>query len=325
MIKGEKKYVFNPRTLTYEPHHMSWARLLWVSVGWFSTAFIVAVLVVILGDRFYDSPEEMELKRENRQYALQYKLLNDQINRLDEVVRDLQHRDDNIYRVIFEAEPFPEELRKPGYGGVARYQNLEGFNNTKLIKATSTRLDRLSRKVYSLSKSYDEIAKLAANKHDLLASIPAIQPVSNQNLRRVASGFGFRIHPVYKTRVFHDGIDFTATRGTEVYATGDGVVEEVQYSGRGYGNYILVNHHFGYKTRYAHLQKANVKKGQHVKRGEVIGKVGSTGLSTGPHLHYEVIHNSKQVNPINFFHNDLSPEAYTRLLKIANQNNQSLD
>lgn len=325
MLSRHKKYVFNPRTLTYEPHQLSWMRRLWVSFSWLSTAFLIAVLLVLLGDRFYDSPKEVQLKRENQQYELQFQLLNQRLDQLSTVVRDLRHRDDNIYRVIFEAEPLPDEIRQPGYGGVAQYQNFKSYDNTEVIAKTTKRLDHLSRSIYGLSKSYDEVVRLASKKKELLASIPAIQPLSNEDLGRVASGFGFRIHPVYKTRVFHDGMDFTAPRGTDVYATGDGVIEKVRYSRRGYGNYIVVNHSFGYKTRYAHLKKSYVKEGQEVKRGEVIGAVGSTGLSTGPHLHYEVLHKGKQVNPINFFHNDLSPQAYTRLLKLANQNNQSLD
>jgi murein DD-endopeptidase MepM/ murein hydrolase activator NlpD len=325
MANGQRKYVFNPRTLIYEPHKPTLGQRLWQLFGYLSTSTLIATVMMIAAYHLYSSPKEILLQREVKQYQLQYDLLNQRVSELNQVVEDLQQRDDNIYRVIFEAEPMPDEVRRPGVGGVEKYRNLEGYDNTQLIKNTTQRIDQLTRRVYTLSKSFDEITQLASRKSDMLASVPAIQPVANKNLRRVASGFGFRIHPVYKTRAFHGGMDFTAPTGTSVYATGDGVVEEVRYSRRGYGNYILVNHSYGYKTRYAHLADAVVEPGQKVQRGEVIGKVGSTGLSTGPHLHYEVIHKDEAVNPINFFHNDLTPESYSELLKLANQNNQSLD
>lgn len=319
------KYHFNPKNLTYEkykPHF--WDRVLRV-FGFLSTSLVFSSIIVIILFFFFDSPKERELKREVKQYQLQYDILNKKADRLTKVLEHLESRDKNIYRVIFEAEPIPETVREAGFGGINKYEDLEGYQNSKVIINTSKKLDKISKELYILTKSFDEIAKLASKKKEMLAAIPAIQPISNKDLKRIASGFGYRIHPIYKTIKFHEGIDFSAPRGTEVYATGDGVIETREYSHTGYGNKIVIDHGYGYKTLYAHLERFHVKKGQKVKRGELIGYVGSTGLSTAPHLHYEVIKSGKKVNPINFFHNDLSPEEYAKVLELANQANQSFD
>ena len=237
----------------------------------------------------------------------------------------LQQRDNNIYRAYFEANPIPEEQRKAGFGGVNRYRYLNGYDNTKLIKTATKKLDILSKQLVVQSKSLDEIVVLAKNKKEMLASIPAIQPVANKDLKRMASGYGYRIHPIYKTRKFHWGMDFSAPRGTPVYATGNGKIEKVKRSRRGYGNQVKINHGFGYKTFYAHLEKYTVRKGQKVKRGDLIGYVGTSGISTAPHLHYEVIKGNRKLNPVYFYFSDLTPEEYNRMLEMASQENQSLD
>ena len=241
------------------------------------------------------------------------------------VLDDVQNRDDNIYRVIFEADPIPKSIRKAGYGGVNRYENLKGFNNSDLITNTSEKVDQISKQLYIQSKSFDDIIELAKNKTDMLAALPAIQPVSNKNLSRMASGYGYRIHPIYKTRKMHSGMDFSAKTGTPIYATGDGKISKVRRSRRGYGNHVVIDHGYGYKTLYAHMKKYAVKKGQKVKRGEVIGYVGSTGTSVAPHLHYEVHKDGRKINPVNFYFNDLNPEEYEKMLEISSQNNQSFD
>lgn len=274
---------------------------------------------------YLDSPKEKQLKREISQLTLQYEILQQRFEHVDNVLKDIQHRDDNIYRVIFEAEPIPATVRKAGYGGVNRYKALEGMENSDLIISAARKLDELTKQLYVQSKSFDEIVELAKDKSHMLASIPAIQPVSNKDLTRIASGFGYRIHPIYKTSKMHEGIDFTAPVGTDIYAAGNGNVKEVVYGDRGYGNYVLISHGFGYETLYAHMSKVNARPGQKVKRGDVIGNVGSTGASTAPHLHYEVIKQGLKINPINFFYNDLTPEEYEKMIEISSQSNQSFD
>tara|TARA_B000000609_G_C24113258_1_gene315229 strand:- start:13 stop:858 length:846 start_codon:yes stop_codon:yes gene_type:complete len=274
---------------------------------------------------FFDSPKEKMLNREIENMVFQYNQIKDKLNQISLVMADLQNRDDNIYRVIFEAEPIPNSIRKAGYGGVNRYEALKGYNNSDLIINTTKKLDQISKQLYIQSKSFDEIIELAKHKSEMLAAIPAIQPVSNKNLSRMASGFGPRIDPIYKTKKFHAGMDFSAKTGTPIYATGNGKVIRVRKSRKGYGNHVKIDHGYGYVTLYAHMQKYIVKKGQKVKRGEVIGYVGNTGKSVAPHLHYEVHKNGKKVNPVNFFYNDLTSEEYEKMIILSSQNNQSFD
>jgi murein DD-endopeptidase MepM/ murein hydrolase activator NlpD len=285
----------------------------------------IALGLVLLFFTLFDSPKEKELKREIDNLLVQYELLDDQILNSSLILDELQERDDNIYRVIFEAEPIDASIRKAGFGGVNRYKKYEGFNHSDLISDLNKKVDQLSKAIYVQSKSFDDVFNLAQNKEEMLAHIPAIQPVANKNLKRMASGYGNRIHPVYKTKKMHWGMDFSAPKGTEVYATGDGKVEKVKRSKRGYGNQVRINHSYGYKTFYAHLDKYIVKKGQFVKRGDLIGYVGSTGTSTAPHLHYEVVKGKKKVNPVNYYFNDLTSEEYDRMLELSSQENQSFD
>jgi murein DD-endopeptidase MepM/ murein hydrolase activator NlpD len=244
---------------------------------------------------------------------------------IEKVLDDIQQRDDNIYRVIFETEPIPSTIRKAGFGGAKKYAHLENLSNSELIIETSKKLDIVAKQAYIQSKSYDEVLNLALDKEKMLAAIPAIQPVANQDLKMTASGWGFRIHPIYKIRKFHYGMDFTSPVGTDVYATGDGVVKDVVNSNVGYGKYIEIDHGYGYTTLYAHLNDFNVRKGQKVKRGEVIGYVGNTGTSTAPHLHYEVHRNGTAVNPQNFYYMDLTPAEYERMIALSTNMGQSFD
>ncbi|MFN3939420.1 MAG: M23 family metallopeptidase, partial [Chitinophagales bacterium] len=230
-----------------------------------------------------------------------------------------------IYRTIFEADPVSRNERLAGIGGSERFQRMNRLDNAELLKNIATKLELIRRKMVVQSKSFDEISELIKMKEEILAATPAIQPVSNKDLDRISSGFGYRIHPIYKVLRLHEGVDFTAPRGTEIYATADGVVEFASASATGYGNELVINHGFGYKTRYAHLSGFKVSKGQKVKRGELVGYVGNTGLSTSPHLHYEVEKDGIKLDPINFFYNDLTPEEYLRVIEFANQPNQSYD
>ena len=319
------KYYYDTKSLSYKRIELSGLnrlkRLFYFLIG---SAFTGLIMVIVFF-QFFDSPKEKKLNREIDILTTQYDIVEDKLNQVELVLDDIQNRDDNIYRVIFEAEPIPKSIRKAGYGGVNRYQNLKGYNNSELIINTSEKIDQITKQLYIQSKSYDEIIELAKNKADMLAALPAIQPVSNKNLSRMASGYGYRIHPIYKTRKMHSGMDFSAKTGTEIYATGDGKISKVRKSRRGYGNHVVIEHGYGYKTLYAHMSKYIVRKGQKVKRGEVIGYVGSTGTSVAPHLHYEVHKDGKKINPVNFYYNDLNPEEYEKMLEISSQNNQSFD
>ena len=319
------KYYYDTKTLSYKKIERSKVQMLKRVVLFFTSSTAIALGLVLLFFTLFDSPKEKELKREIDNLLVQYELLDDQILNSSLILDELQERDDNIYRVIFEAEPIDASIRKAGFGGVNRYKKYEGFNHSDLISDLNKKVDQLSKAIYVQSKSFDDVLDLAQNKEEMLAHIPAIQPVANKNLKRMASGYGNRIHPVYKTKKMHWGMDFSAPKGTEVYATGDGKVEKVKRSKRGYGNQVRINHSYGYKTFYAHLDKYIVKKGQVVKRGDLIGYVGSTGTSTAPHLHYEVVKDKKKVNPVNYYFNDLTAEEYDRMLELSSQENQSFD
>ncbi|MGE4587818.1 MAG: M23 family metallopeptidase, partial [Mangrovibacterium sp.] len=289
------------------------------------TSIGLSILMTAVILQFYETPKTRDLKRENQRLLSQYELMNKNLENVEKVLTDLQQRDDNLYRVIFEADPIPNSVRKAGFGGVNKYAHLQTLDNSELVINTARKLDVIAKEAYVQSKSYDEILDLALNKEKMLASIPAIMPISNKDLKRTASGWGFRIHPVYKIRKFHYGMDFTAPIGTEVYATGDGVVRRVETSRSGYGRCIVIDHGFGYETLYGHLNEFNVRKGQTVKRGSVIAYSGNSGTSTGPHVHYEVHKNGKPVNPQHFYFKDLSPEEYERMIAISNNMGQSYD
>ncbi len=319
------KYYFDKKSLSYKKIRITKKKIfLRISQLFFLVCFIVFILYNLVF-QFFESPQEKKLKREINNLLIQYQIIDKKLNSANEILKDLETRDDNIYRVIFEAEPINKSIRDGGFGGINRYKKYSGFEYSNIIKDLNKKIDKLSKAIYVQSKSYDEIIKLAKEKEKMLSHIPAIQPVSNKNLNRMASGYGYRIHPIYKTRKMHWGMDFSAPLGTPVYATGDGKVEKVQWSRRGYGNQVKINHGYGYKTLYAHLQKFTVKKNQNVKRGDLIGYIGNSGISTAPHLHYEIIKNNRRVNPVNFYFNDLSEREYDEMLKLSSQRNQSFD
>lgn len=319
------KYKFNTKSLTYEKVTVPIRKRVWQVLSYLATGLVFATITIILALNYLDSPKEKQLKRENEVISLQYELLNNRLEEVAEVLDDIQERDNNIYRTIFEAEPIPASIRKAGFGGVDRYKALQGYNNSDLMVETSKRLDRVSKQLYIQSKSFDEVVKLVKGKTQLLASIPAIQPISNEDLRHQPSGFGWRTHPIYKTPEFHPGMDFSAPQGTEIRATGDATVERADAAAQGYGNHVVLNHGYGYKTLYGHMLKFVVRPGQKVKRGQLIGFVGSTGLSTAPHVHYEVMKGGEKMNPINYYYNDLTPEQYQKLIELSEQSSQSFD
>jgi murein DD-endopeptidase MepM/ murein hydrolase activator NlpD len=290
-----------------------------------ATGTVFATITIVLAYNFLDSPKEKKLRREIEKMQLEYEALNNKMMMAEGVLADLQDRDNNIYRVIFETEPIPDNIRKAGFGGSDRYKNLQGFENTELMQETSQKLDKLLKQIYIQSKSFDDVLKLAHNKEEMINSIPAIMPLNIKNMIRQPGGFGWRTHPIYKTQEFHPGMDFPAAEGTPIYATGDGIVESSDANMQGYGNHVVINHGYSYQTLYGHMSKIIAKAGQKVKRGQLIGLVGSTGLSTAPHLHYEVIKNGQKVNPINFYYNDLNPEEYQQMLQLSQQSSQSFD
>jgi len=319
------KYKYNPSTLNYEKIQLTVKDRLKKGLTYLLVGMFFAGIILSLAYTFIDSPKELVLKRENAQLQQKYTLLNKDLALLERVLNDIEKRDDNIYRVIFEAEPISANVRKAGVGGVNRYSDLEGFNNSKLVISTSKRLDDIAKRMYVQTKSFDEVIEMAKNKEQLLASIPAIQPVANKDMKRVASGFGFRIHPIYKVSKMHAGMDFSAPVGTDIFSTGDGKVIQVINARSGYGKHVVIDHGFGYRTLYAHMSAIDVKRGQKVKRGDVIGKIGNTGTSSGPHLHYEVIKDGKKINPANFYFNDLTPQEYDLMIELSSHANQSFD
>lgn len=317
-------YIYNPKTRTYDRIYptlrqrvMSYLRRLFVGMGLGAGSFLLLLLA-------FGSPSEKDLRVENSRLLSQYHILSSRLDEALGVMQQLQQRDDNLYRVIMQSDPVAEGLRTPNYSKTNRYEELMDMANAKLVVNTTRQMDLLERQVYMQSQSFDEVVDLCRRHDEMLACIPAIQPVANKDLRQTASGYGNRIDPICKTVKFHAGMDFSAFTGTPVYATGNGVVRKAGWEGL-YGNCIEIDHGFGYLTRYAHLQKIEVRMGQKVVRGQTIGRVGSTGKSTGPHLHYEVHVKGKVVNPINYYFMDLSADDYDRMIQLAANHGKVFD
>lgn len=317
-------YIYNRQTQTYDRIYptvrqrvLSILRRLFIGMGLGAGSFIILLFI-------FGSPSEKELRKENSRLQAQYNVLTRRMDEALGVLQDIQQRDDNLYRVIFMADPISPAIRQAGYGGTNRYEQLMDMANAKLVVNTTQKMDVLSKQLYIQSKSFDDVVALCQNHDEMLKCIPAIQPISNKDLRQTASGYGTRVDPIYGTMKFHAGMDFSAHPGTDVYATGDGVVTKMGWE-TGYGNTIEVDHGFGYKTWYAHLQDFRTKLGKKVVRGEVIGGVGSTGKSTGPHLHYEVRIKGQVVNPVNYYFMDLSAADYEKMIQIAANHGKVFD
>jgi len=318
------KYYYDSETLAYRKVERKKGRAVTFVFLFLSAAALCGFFSYVMVSNYIESPKEKALIRENENLKLNYTYLNKRVDLAEKVIQNITDRDENIYRVHFEANPVSDAQRKAGFGGVNRYKNLEGSGNSELIIASSKKIDKLTKEIEVQSRSLDEIETLAKNKEVLLAAIPAIQPVQNKDLKRVASGFGMRMHPILKYRKMHNGMDFTAKKGTAIYATANGKVINAKWSGA-FGKAVYIDHGYGYKTIYAHLSKFNTRKGRKVKRGEIIGYVGNTGRSSGAHLHYEVHKNGRAINPVNFYSGDLSPIEYEIMLHKASQENQSFD
>lgn len=320
------KFYYDTETCQYERAKSTKGEIVLNALGFLLVSLVFSALFFFVFSAWFGSPNEKRLQKENEELKTYYEMINKELNTTNKMMASLQDRDDNIYRVIFESHPIPESVRSAGIGGSNRYKELldKDLEDGDLIVNTFTRVDKLKKQMYIQTKSYDEIVTLAKNKTKMLASIPAIQPVENKELRALCSGFGFRIHPIYKVKKMHTGVDFHAREGTPVYSTGDGVVITTNQDAGGYGNQLEVDHGFGYVTKYAHLSKFVAKRGQKVKRGELIAYSGNTGTSVAPHLHYEVIKAGVKVNPVYYFYNDLNSGEYEEIIRLASVENQSL-
>jgi murein DD-endopeptidase MepM/ murein hydrolase activator NlpD len=319
------KYYYNTNTLRFEklvtPIKVKLLRVF----GFIAAAIVTAFIIVSIAYKYFPSAKEKILLEQNDNLKDDYAVLQKRVSDLELQMQELENRDNNVYRSIFEASPIPDSIRIQKMEKSKEVFLVQGLSEESLVKNLSTQLSSLSLRTTYMDKSFEELNNLINNKEKLLAAIPAIQPVSNKNLNRIASGFGYRIDPVYKVQKFHAGLDFTAPQGTPIYATADGTIKEAGFSSGGYGNNVIISHGYGYETLYGHMYRIKAKVGQTVKRGEIIGYVGNTGKSTGPHCHYEVHKNSKPVDPVYFFYNDISPAQFDRLLKLAASSNQSFD
>ena len=324
---SKTKYYFDSDNLEFVPIKNTLGnRIYRLSLFLISSVIFGAFITVILFNTdFVNTPKEIVQEREIDNYELQLKVLNKKLEQVESTLANIEKRDNNLYRAYFEASPIPEDQRKAGFGGINRYDYLEGFESSDLIVNTTERLDILTKELVIQSKSLDEIELLAKNKESLLSSIPSIQPVKSSDLRRMASGYGYRIDPFTKARRMHFGMDFSAKRGTPIYATGDGTVSRADSRAAGFGKHVRIDHGFGYVTIYAHMDRYLVVKGDKIKRGDLIGYVGSSGRPVAPHLHYEIVKDGVKINPINFYSGSLSPAEFEELVKVASQENQSLD
>ena len=318
------KYYYNTHTLRYEKMETPLRVRLLRLIGFMAASIVTGVIIVAITFRYIDSPKEKLMRQENDDLRENYTVFQERIKQLELQIDELENRDNNVYRSIFESKPLHDSARVQDIETKKEVILVQSMGETELVKSMRDQLNNLSLRLNFQGKSYDDIEDLVKNKEKLLLAIPAIQPVSNKNLNRIASGFGNRIDPVYKVHKFHAGLDFTAPIGTPIYATADGVVREAAFNG-GYGNHVIINHGYSYETLYGHMSRIKAKQGQTVKRGEVIGYVGNSGKSTGPHCHYEVHRKGIPVDPIYYFYNDLTPAQFDRILKIAATGNQSFD
>ena len=319
------KYFFNTHTLRFEKVEVPLRVRLLQTFGFITASIVTGVIIVIVLFQYIDSPKEKLLRQQNQAYKESYSVLQERVKQLELQMNELENRDNDVYRSIFEADPIPDSARVKVMEAKKEVQLIQNLSNSDLLETMVGQLNNLSLRMAYQTKSFTEITDMVKNKEKLLKAIPAIQPVNNKNLNRVASGFGYRVDPLYKDYRLHAGLDFAAPSGTPIYATADGVVQAAGFNTDGYGNKVVINHGYGYQTLYGHMVRVKARVGQSVKRGEVIGYIGSTGKSTGPHCHYEVIKRGQKVDPVYYFYNDLTPAQFDRILKAAATNKQSLD
>lgn len=319
------KYFFNTHTLRFEKVEVPLRVRLLQSFGFIGASIVTGVIFVMVMFQYIDSPKEKLLRQQNQDYKESYSVLQERVKQLELQMNELENRDNDVYRSIFEADPIPDSARVKAMEAKKEVQLIQNLSNQDLLESMVGQLNNLSLRMAYQTKSFTEITDMVKNKEKLLKAIPAIQPIRNNNLNRVASGFGYRVDPLYKDYRLHAGLDFAAPSGTPIYATADGVVQAAGFNTDGYGNKVVINHGYGYQTLYGHMVRVKARVGQRVKRGEVIGYIGSTGKSTGPHCHYEVIKRGTKVDPVYYFYNDLTPAQFDRILKAAATNKQSLD
>jgi murein DD-endopeptidase MepM/ murein hydrolase activator NlpD len=316
------QYKFNPEDLNFNKLDNRFRVRFWRFISYIFAALFTAFILNILYIVLFDSPSERMVRNENEELMKQYQVLQERKAMVDTVFNEIKRADENIFRLIFETEPARSNIEESGF---IPYEHLKDFSDRQIVMFSAFRLDSLLKKTRYEKLDYDILRIKSGDKAEMLKYVPAIQPIENKDLTRTASGFGYRLHPIYKIVKFHQGMDYTAPIGTQVYATGDGTVEQVVRSRRGSGNKVVISHGYGFKTVYAHLNDINVRQGREVSRGDVIGTVGNSGLSAGPHLHYEVLFNGEAVNPVNFFFLELDPEAYDRMIMISKNSGQSFD
>ena len=319
------KYYYNPKSLRYEKLETPLRVKLLRVLGFLSAALVTAIIIVSIAYRYFPSANEKRLQQQNEALREDYLVLDEKARKLQDRMRVLENRDNDVYRAIFEANPIPDSARLKEMEQQKEIKLVMSLDRFELEESVVNTLDNIERRMSFQDKSYGQLNEFIKNKEQLLACTPAIQPVSNSDLKRVASGYGYRIDPIYKTPRFHAGLDFTAPQGTPIYATANGVAKIAGNSGNGYGNHVVISHGYGYETLYGHMYRVKVKVGERVSRGEVIGYVGSTGKSTGPHCHYEVHKNNQRIDPVYFFYNDLTPEQFNHIIKLAAVSNQSFD
>jgi murein DD-endopeptidase MepM/ murein hydrolase activator NlpD len=319
------KYYYNTNSLRYEKLETPLRVKLLRVLGFLSAALVTAIIIVSIAYRYFPSANEKRLQQQNEALRENYLVLDEKAKKLQDRMRVLEDRDNDVYRAIFEANPIPDSARLKEIEQQKEIRLVMSLNRFELEESVLNTLQNIERRMAFQDKSYGQLNEFIKNKEQLLACTPAIQPVSNSDLKRVASGYGYRIDPIYKTPRFHRGLDFTAPQGTPIYATANGVAKIAGNSGNGYGNHVVISHGYGYETLYGHMYRVKVKVGERVSRGEVIGYVGSTGKSTGPHCHYEVHKNNQRIDPVYFFYNDLTPEQFNRIIKLAAVSNQSFD
>lgn len=317
-------YKYNPNTLSYERIYPSVGARIFSVCKYLLLSILIGIGFFLIFYHFFESPREKKLREDNEQMATQYRILSHRLDEALEVMSDVQQRDNNLYRIIMQANPIDSKARNAGIDNDSHYKELQNLANADLIVSSTKKLDLLRRQLYVQSTSFNEVMEMVKQNEDRISCMPAIQPISNKDLKRTASGYGWRIDPIYHTRKFHAGMDFAANTGTPVYSTANGTVIFTGWK-QGYGNTVIVDHGYNYRTLYGHLSKIDTKRGKKVVRGEVIAEVGSTGKSTGPHLHYEVIYKGKHQNPINYYFFDLSPEDYDMMIQLAENNGLVMD
>jgi murein DD-endopeptidase MepM/ murein hydrolase activator NlpD len=319
------KYFYNTHSLRYEKYETSLRVKILRVFAFIATAVVSAGIIVAFAFQYINSPKELILRQRNDDLKQDYATLSNRLQQMQMQMNELEKRDNGVYRTIFEASPVPDSARIAAMNKNKEIVLVQSLSEDELVKNITSQLNTLVLRIAYQEKSYGEIDDMIKNKALMIAAIPSIQPVSNRDLNRIASGFGERIDPVYKDVRHHLGLDFTAPSGTPIYATADGVVESAKYNTGGFGNCVIINHGYGYETLYGHMMKIKAVAGNKIKRGEVIGYVGNTGKSTGPHCHYEVHKNGIPVDPVYYFYSDLTPEQFDRILKLAAVGNQSLD